>query len=79
MKQEFHKLTRQHTEKWVSCANAIFAPQETFGRYVREGGRVYICLYDLQKAFDSVEICVLLDQLHKAGINGKVWRLLKEW
>ena len=23
-------------------------------RYVRKGGRVHMCLYDLQKAFDSV-------------------------
>lgn len=72
-------LTRQHKGKWVFCADAIFATQETIGRYVREGGRVYICLYDFQKAFDSAEIHVLLDQLYKAGLNGKAWRLLKEW
>ena len=43
---------------------------------MREGSWVYMCLYDLQKAF---EFPVLLDCLYKAGINGKVWRLLKAW
>ena len=38
----------------VSCADAIFATQEVIARYLREGSRVYMCLYDLQKAFDSV-------------------------
>ena len=38
-----------------------------------------MCLYDLQKAFDSVEYPVLLKRLFDAGINGKMWRLLKSW
>ena len=41
--------------KSVSCADAIFATQEVIARYMRGGSRVYMCLYDLQKAFDSVE------------------------
>lgn len=41
--------------KKVSCADAMFTTQETIGRYMREGGHVYMCLYDLQKAFDSVD------------------------
>ena len=36
----------------VTCADAIFAMQEVVARYVREGSDVYMCLYDLQKAFD---------------------------
>ena len=38
----------------VSCADAIFATQEVVNRYLQEGSQVYMCLYDLQKAFDSV-------------------------
>ena len=38
-----------------------------------------MCLYDLQKAFDSVEIPVLLHRLFEAGINSKTWRLLQDW
>ena len=33
-----------------------------------------MCLFDLQKAFDSVEYPVLLDRLFSIGINGKTWR-----
>ena len=38
------------------------------------------CVYfDLQKAFDSVEFPVLLDRLFSVGINGKTWRLIRNW
>ncbi len=36
-------------------------------------------LYDLQKAFDSVEYPVMLRRLFEVGVNGKAWRLLKNW
>ena len=65
--------------KSVSCADAIFATQEVIARYLRGGSRVYMCLYDLQKAFDSVEYPVLLEKLYEVGVNGKMWRLLKSW
>ena len=35
------------------------------------------CSYDLQKSFDSVEYPVLLEKLFDAGVNGKMWRSLK--
>ena len=35
--------------------------------------------YNLQKAFDSVEYSVLSERLIEVGINGKLWRLLKNW
>ncbi len=38
-----------------------------------------MCLYDLQKAFDSVEYPVLLERLYDTGVNGKMWRLLSSW
>ena len=38
-----------------------------------------MCLYDLQKAFDSVEYPVLLQKLYDCCVNGKMWRLLKNW
>ena len=65
--------------KVVSCADAIFATQEIVARYLRGGSHVYICLYDLQKAFDSVEYPVLLEKLYNVGVNGKMWRLLNNW
>ena len=54
----------------VSCADSIFATQEVIARYLRERSRVYMYLYDLQKAFDSVEYPVLLQKLFDAGVNG---------
>ncbi len=41
--------------------------------------RTYLCFYDIEKAFDSVEFPTLLQHLHAIGINGKSWRLIKAW
>ena len=38
-----------------------------------------MCFYDLQKAFDSVQYSVLLKRLYEAGVDGKIWRLLRSW
>ena len=43
------------------------------------GDNVYSCFYDLASAFDTVEFCVLLENLFHAGIRGKCWRLLRAW
>ena len=53
--------------------------QEAIARYVGGGSKVYMCLYDLQKAFDLVEYPVLFRRLFEVGINGKMWRVLKSW
>ena len=49
--------------------------------YLRQVNRVYMCLFELQKAFDSVEYRypILLEKLFDAGVNGKMWRLLNSW
>ena len=62
--------------KRVSCSDSIFATQEVIGRYLRGGSQVFMCLYNLQKAFDSVEYPVLLKRLYEVGVNGKCWRLM---
>ena len=56
-----------------------FLQMPVIARYLREGSRVFMCLYNLEKALDLVEYPVLLDRLFAAGINGKCWRLLKNW
>ena len=61
----------------VSCADAIFVTQELIAKYLKGGSRVFMCLYDMQKAFHSVEYAVLLEKLFEAGVNGKLWRMLK--
>jgi len=37
----------------IPCAEAIFATQETIAWYMSGGNKVYMCLYDLEKIFDS--------------------------
>ena len=59
--------------------DAIYATQETLFTHVREGGRPFLCLYDIEKAFDSIELPILLKRLFDFGINGKTWHLLKSW
>ena len=40
---------------------------------------MFSCLYDLASAFDTVEFCVLLEELFHTGIKGKCWRLIQQW
>ena len=65
--------------KKVSCADAIFSTQEVINRYLQEGSKMYMCLYDLQKAFDSIEFPVILKRLFEIGVNSKTWRILHSW
>ena len=46
--------------------------------YIQEGSTIYQCFYYLEKAFDSVEFCVL-HHLYKSGINGKAWRIIRSF
>ena len=55
----------------------IIDTQEVVNKYLRGDNCVYMWLYDLQKAFDSVEYPVLLEKLFDVGVNGKMRRLLK--
>ena len=66
-------------QKGVSCMDAIFATQETLTNHLRDGCQPYLCLFDIEKAFDSVELPILLQHLFYIGINGKLWRLIKNW
>ena len=66
-------------QKGISCIDAVFATQEALTNHLQEGGQPYLCLFDIEKAFDSVEIPTLLQHLYNIGINGKFGRLLKNW
>ena len=52
---------------------------EAVSQFVQQGEGMYMCFYDLQKAFDSVQYPVLLKHLYEAGIDGKIWWLIKDW
>ena len=55
----------------VSCAEATFVTMEAVSQYAPHGERIYMCFFDLQKAFDLVQYPVLLKHLYEAGIDGK--------
>ena len=63
----------------LSCTDAIFSTQEVILKHIRDGGTPYLCFFDLEKAFDSVEYPTLLSHIFKLGVNGKCWRLTKNW
>ena len=65
--------------KGLSCSDAVFATQEALLTCLRDGGHPYLCLFDLEKAFDSVEFCTLLERLFMIGVNGKCWRIMLSW
>ena len=72
-------LNQTGYRKKVSCVEAIFSTMEAVSQFAQQGERMYMCFYDLQKAFDSVQYPVLLKRLYEAGINGKTWRLIGDW
>ena len=39
----------------------------------------YLCFFDLEKAFDSVEYSTLPTHTFELGINGKCWPIIKDW
>ena len=65
--------------KGVSCAEVIFSTMEVISIYSRCSEKVYMCFYDLQKAFDSIQYPVLLKRLYEAGVNGKACRIIRSW
>ena len=75
----FPHLNQTAFRKYTGCTDAIFATQELIARYISEGSTVHMCLFDIQKAFDSVEFPVLLDRLFSIGVNSKTWRLIRNW
>ena len=62
-----------------SCALASFSLQETINHSVERGSKVYCCFLDSSKAFDSVWLDGLFYKLFQLGMNGKSWRILRNW
>ena len=73
------QLTQTAYRRNVGCSDSIFASQEVNHRFINEGDSVYTCYYDFEKAFNTAEFCVLLEQLAHIGIRGKCWRLVMNW
>ena len=73
------QLTQSAYRKNVSCVDSIFASQEAVRFFTAEGDHVYSSFYDLQCAFDTVEYCILLEELFNAGLKCKLWKIIKYW
>ena len=76
---QFPHLNQTGFVKKTSCADAIFSSYELTSCLTRSGNAAYICFFDLQKAFDTVQYPILLNCVFSWGINGKAWRLLDSW
>ena len=75
----FPDVNQTAYQKGVSCTDAIFSTQEVLLNYIRQGEKPFLCLYDIEKAFDSVEFPILLQHIFSIGINGKSWHIIKAW
>ena len=75
----FPDMNQTAFQKGISCSDAIFSTQEVLVNYIRQGNNPFLCLYDIEKAFDSVQFPILLSHLDSLGINGKTWHLIKSW
>ena len=73
------QISQTAYRKGTSCRDSIFAGQEANEKFIDEGDNVHTCFYDLASAFDTVELCVLLEELFHAGVKGKCWRLIRQW
>ena len=49
----FPDVNQTAYQKGVSCTDAIFSTQEVLLNYIRLGEKPFLCLYDIEKAFDS--------------------------
>ena len=56
-------------QKGLFCSDAVSATQEALIIHLRESGHPYLCLFDQEKAFDSIELSVLLKNIFNIGIN----------
>ena len=63
----FSKLMVTPYQKHNSCQDAIFATREAILKVVCECGDAFISLFDLEKAYESLEHSVFLDSLSDTG------------
>ncbi len=61
-----------------SCQQVAMVLQETIQHNRERGATVHVVLLDVRKAFDTVWTDGLLYRLYHTGLEGRLWRILKE-
>ena len=61
-----------------SSLDTSWVVRETISHYRERNAEVYVGLMDVAKAFDSVWHNGLFYKLYNAGMDGKLWRILRE-
>ena len=72
-RMEFLTTLKTAYQAGLTCADPTEAVQD------QHGSKAYQCFYNLEKALDSVEYCVLLSHLYNLGINEKGWRVISSF
>ena len=63
----------------VGCLETFYVISECFNQLLEKGGKVFACFPDVRKAFDTVWIADLLDQLkHELGKDSQLWLVIRE-
>ena len=70
---------RQLTVKAWHVLMPSFFTQEVALSYLHDGAHPLLAMYDLEKAYDSVEHFVLLEKLLEVGVGGRTWRIIADW
>lgn len=60
------------------CTDHIYCLTSTIRHVIQNGQSVYACFIDAEKAFDKIDRVLLLYKLLVLGINGKIYKNIKE-
>ena len=66
-------------KKKLGCSHAIYSVKQIVDYYVRGGSTVNMCTIDISKAFDKVNLFILLDKLMDRNIPRSVINVLFDW
>ena len=70
----------QHaSRKGVNNVMASFVVNESINHHTEKGGKVFACLLDIEKCFDSIWWAGLLYKMHDIGLDNKLWHLMLDW
>ena len=64
-------FTQTAYQQGLSCIDATFATQEALLVLVRDCGKPLLGLYDIEKAFNSIGVPILLERIYSVSMNEK--------